>query len=165
MCNKCEGATYCNASCKKKHRAKHKEACERRIAELHEEELERERRAAEFHDEKLFKKPPPNEDCPICMLPLPFLHFGLGGRERAPSFFVYFIWECCEQATSYKCVYINADNVTGPLIPNGDGGYLIEGGVGSKKGTMTMSLAGPGSSLVETAPGVATPQVSRTYFW
>lgn len=73
--------------------------------------------------------------------------------------------EQCEQATSYKCVYINADNITGPLPPIPNGGYLIEGGVGSKKGTMTMSLAGPGSSLVETAPGVATPQVSRTYFW
>ena len=24
ICNKCKGATYCNASCKKKHRSKHK---------------------------------------------------------------------------------------------------------------------------------------------
>ena len=75
-CNKCKSATYCNAACKKKHRSKHKEACERRVAELHEEELERERRAAELHDEKLFKQPPLNEDCPICMLPLPSLITG-----------------------------------------------------------------------------------------
>ena len=73
---KCKAATYCNAACKKKHRSKHKQDCERRIAELHEEEVEREQRAAELHDEKLFKKPPPNEDCPICMLLLPSLDTG-----------------------------------------------------------------------------------------
>ena len=48
---------YCNAACKKKHRSKHKKACERRVAEL--------------HDEALFKEHPPREDCPICFLPLP----------------------------------------------------------------------------------------------
>ena len=72
-CNKCKGATYCNASCKKKHRSKHKQACENRIAELHEEKLECEKKEAELHNEKLFKQPPPAEDCPICMLPLPSL--------------------------------------------------------------------------------------------
>ena len=41
ICNKCKAATYCNAACKKKHRSKHKKDCERRIAELQEEELER----------------------------------------------------------------------------------------------------------------------------
>jgi len=54
---------YCNAACKKKHRNKHKKACERRVTEL--------------HDEKLFKQPPPQfEDCPICFLRLPLLHTG-----------------------------------------------------------------------------------------
>ena len=53
ICNKCKAATYCNAACKKKHRHKHKQECERRVAELREEQLERERRAAELHDEKL----------------------------------------------------------------------------------------------------------------
>ena len=57
-CNKCKMVKYCNAACKKKHRKKHKKACEGRVAEL--------------HDEQLFKEPPPpNEECPICMLPLP----------------------------------------------------------------------------------------------
>ena len=56
-CNKCEIAKYCNAACKKKHRSKHKKACERRAAEL--------------HDEALFKEHPPREECPICFLPLP----------------------------------------------------------------------------------------------
>ena len=75
-CNKCKAATYCNASCKKKHRSKHKQDCERRVAELHDEELERKRRAAELHDEKLFKPPPPAEDCPICFLLLPAMETG-----------------------------------------------------------------------------------------
>src|SRR5210317_710643 len=56
-CNKCKMAKYCNAACKKKHRSKHKKACEKRVAEL--------------HDEALFKEHPPTEDCPICLLPLP----------------------------------------------------------------------------------------------
>jgi len=55
-CNKCKAVKYCNAVCKKKHRSKHKKACERRVAEL--------------HDEKLFADPPPPEECPICFLPL-----------------------------------------------------------------------------------------------
>ena len=55
-CNKCKEVKYCNAACKKKHRSKHKKACERRVAELYEEEL--------------FKEVEP-EECPICMLPMP----------------------------------------------------------------------------------------------
>ena len=56
-CNKCKMVKYCNAACKKKHRSKHKKACEKRVAEL--------------HDEALFKEHPPRDDCPICFLPLP----------------------------------------------------------------------------------------------
>ena len=58
-CNKCKMVKYCNAACKKKHRKKHKKKCEERVAQL--------------HDEQLFKEPPPREECPICMLPLPFM--------------------------------------------------------------------------------------------
>ena len=54
-CNKCKSVKYCNATCKKKHRKKHKKACERLVAEL--------------HDEALFKEVEP-EECPICFLPL-----------------------------------------------------------------------------------------------
>ena len=93
ICNKCKAATYCNASCKKKHRSKHKQDCERRVAELHDEELERERRAAELHDKKLFKMPPLNEDCPICMLPLPSLY--TGRKYRA----------CCGKIICSGCIH------------------------------------------------------------
>ena len=75
-CNKCKAATYCNASCKKKHRKQHKKKCEMRVAELHEEELQRKKRTDELHDINLFKQPPPPEDCPICMLPIPSLESG-----------------------------------------------------------------------------------------
>jgi len=58
ICNKCKEVKYCNAACKKKHRSKHKKKCDRRVAEL--------------HDEQLFKEHPPSEEeCPICMLSLP----------------------------------------------------------------------------------------------
>ena len=66
ICNKCREAKYCNATCKKKHRSKHKKKCERRAAESQ----------AELHEEQLFKQPPPKEDCPICFLPLPSLDTG-----------------------------------------------------------------------------------------
>ena len=56
-CNKCQMVMYCNAACKKKHRTKHKKQCERRVAEL--------------RDEQLFKDHPTPEECPICLLPLP----------------------------------------------------------------------------------------------
>jgi len=56
-CNRCKLVKYCNATCKKKHRSKHKKKCDRRVAEL--------------HDEKLFKEHPPNEECPICLVPMP----------------------------------------------------------------------------------------------
>ena len=57
ICNRCKMVKYCNVSCKKKHKSKHKKKCDRRVAELQEEVL--------------FKDHPPNEDCPICVLPLP----------------------------------------------------------------------------------------------
>ena len=93
ICNKCKVATYCNAACKKRHRSKHKVACEKRVAELHEEQLERVRRIAELHDEKLFKQPPPAEDCDICMLLLPSLH--TGRKYRA----------CCGKRICSGCIY------------------------------------------------------------
>jgi len=80
-CNKCKSVKYCNAACKKKHRKKHKKACERRVAELHEEAL--------------FKDPPPPEECPICMLPLP-----LDGESFAAQF-----QACCGKSICHGCIY------------------------------------------------------------
>ena len=56
-CTACKMVKYCNRDCQIAHRPQHKKECKKRAAEL--------------HDERLFKEPPPPEDCPICMLPLP----------------------------------------------------------------------------------------------
>ena len=76
-CNKCKSVQYCNATCKKKHRKKHKKDCEehvRRNAMLQEEEM---KRAAELLDIVLLKEPTKQEDeCPICFQCLPRLSTG-----------------------------------------------------------------------------------------
>ena len=76
ICNKCKLVRYCNATCKKKHRSK--KQCERRVAELHEEEL--------------FKHPPLAEDCPICFLRIPSMYTGWG------------YYECCGKKICIGCV-------------------------------------------------------------
>jgi len=58
-CTACFMVKYCNRDCQIAHRSKHKKACKKRAAEL--------------HDEKLFKEVEPTE-CPICMEPLPYLN-------------------------------------------------------------------------------------------
>ena len=49
---------YCSRECQLAHRSQHKQACEKRAGEL--------------YDEALFQDPPDPEECPICMLPMPF---------------------------------------------------------------------------------------------
>ena len=78
ICNKCKSVKYCNAACKKKHRTKHKKACERRVAELHEEVL--------------FKDVEP-EECPICMLPLPY-------QSHSSTFMT-----CCGKTICNGCIH------------------------------------------------------------
>ena len=88
ICNKCKQVKYCNAVCKKKHRSKHKKACKKRAAEL--------------HDEKLFKQPPPAEECPICFIRLPTLHTGRKYKTCCGK-------EICS-GCSYAPVYDNQGN-------------------------------------------------------
>ena len=78
---------YCNAACKKKHRSKHKKACEKRAAEL--------------HDEELFKEPPPREDCPICLLPLPI--------DTGQAAF----HSCCGKLICCGCIYAMGEEARG----------------------------------------------------
>jgi len=104
ICNKCKQVNYCNATCKKKHRHKHKKECEEhvRLAAEH---------AAKLHDEKLFKQPTPlHGDCPICFIRLPSLKTGF--RYMA----------CCGKVVcngcSYAPVYDNQGNkVVGKKCP------------------------------------------------
>eukprot|EP00986_Skeletonema_menzelii_P013568 scaffold8039_cov102-Skeletonema_menzelii.AAC.1 len=57
-CTACHLVKYCSVKCQRDHRPKHKKACKKR--------------AAEIHDELLFKQPQSSHrgDCPICCLPL-----------------------------------------------------------------------------------------------
>ena len=82
-----EKVKYCNAACKKKHRSKHKKACERRVAEL--------------HDEELFREHPLREDCPICFLPLP-----IDVREMEFN-------PCCGKVICNGCIYAMREEARG----------------------------------------------------
>jgi len=105
ICNKCKMVKYCNASCKKKHRHKHKKECEehqRLATEKHNEEL---RIAAEKHDEELFKQPPPEDDCPICFIRLPL---GTGMTYMS----------CCGKRICSGCIYAPVYDHKGNEVDN-----------------------------------------------
>ena len=91
-CNKCKSVMYCNAVCKKRHRHKHKNECERRVAEL--------------HDEKLFKQPPPLDDCPICMVRLPNLGRGI------------MYMACCGKMICTGCTHAPVYDDQGNIVPD-----------------------------------------------
>ena len=78
-CGACMMVKYCSSACQKAHRPQHKKECKQRAAELHEEAL--------------FKQPPPPDDCPICMLPLPFDTTQLSFES------------CCGVAICNACMY------------------------------------------------------------
>ena len=77
-CAACMLVKYCSRDCQIAHRPQHKKACKKRAAEL--------------YDEALFKQPPPPEDCPICMLPLP--------DDRHVTF-----ESCCGKEICNGCIY------------------------------------------------------------
>ena len=87
-CTACKMVKYCNRDCQIAHRPKHKKACRKRAAEIHEE---------------LFKPPPPPEDCPICMLPLPWQDTGSKYKS------------CCGKVICSGCIH--AVRLTTPLCP------------------------------------------------
>ena len=95
ICNKCNQVKYCNASCKKKHRHKHKKECEEHV-----------RLAAELHDEELFKQPPPAEDCPICFIRMPSLLTG------------YVYYSCCGKIICNGCAYAPVYDDQGNQVDN-----------------------------------------------
>lgn len=78
-CVACKMVKYCNAACQTAHRPQHKRECKQRAMELHEEAL--------------FKIPLPNEECPICFLPLPSMTSG----KRFKS--------CCGKMICSGCIH------------------------------------------------------------
>ena len=85
-CTACKMVKYCSCECQVAHRPKHKKACKKRAAEL--------------FDEELFKDPPEREECPICMIPLPF-------KDDHSVFH-----ECCGKVICKGCVYAKCQEDT-----------------------------------------------------
>ena len=88
-CTACKLVKYCNRDCQIVHRPQHKKACRKRAAEL--------------HDEMLFKEPPPQGDCPICVIRLP----SMGSGRRYMSCYGKILCTGC----SYADVYDNHGNI------------------------------------------------------
>ncbi|KAL7523841.1 hypothetical protein ACHAXR_000357, partial [Thalassiosira sp. AJA248-18] len=78
-CKACKFVKYCNVTCQKAHRPKHKKLCKKR--------------AAEIFDEAIFKTPPPKDDCPICFLRLPLCQSEIEYQS------------CCGKSLCIGCVY------------------------------------------------------------
>ena len=81
-CTACKLVKYCNRDCQIAHRPQHKKACKKRAAELYEEAL--------------FNEPPPNEECPICMLLLP-----IAAEEHSFE-------SCCGKIICMGCIHAMA---------------------------------------------------------
>ena len=92
-CTACKLVKYCNRECQIAHRPQHKKACEKRAAEL--------------FDETLFKKPPPREECPICMLPPPLYDNSTGTTFHT----------CCGKEICDGCEYAMAESGAKELCP------------------------------------------------
>ena len=86
----CKLVKYCSRDCQIAHRPQHKRVCKKRVAEL--------------HDEKLFKQPPPEEDCPICMIRLPAL----------PTGSTYMV--CCGKIVCSGCIHTFQLRSKGPTL-------------------------------------------------
>ena len=89
-CSACQLVKYCNRECQLAHRPQHKKECKKRAAELHEEAL--------------FKQPPPEEDCPICILRLPLLD---SGRRY---------YTCCGKLICSGCAYAPVYDDKGNIV-------------------------------------------------
>ena len=80
-CTACKTVRYCSRDCQVAHRPMHKKACKKRAAEL--------------FDKELFKDPPEREECPICLIPLPYNEDGLVFHA------------CCGKVVCFGCVHAN----------------------------------------------------------
>jgi len=86
-CKACKLVKYCNRECQIAHRPLHKEACKKRVAEL--------------HDDALFRDPPPPEDCSVCCIPMP--------PDATQTIFK----PCCGKIICYGCSYAMREEARG----------------------------------------------------
>ena len=100
-CTACKSVWYCNVSCQKNHRRAHKKKCKRIELELKsgaDNRLKSGGGNADKSDTKtdddpeLWKPHLPNEDCPVCMVPLPL----------APHESTYLT--CCNKSLCRACI-------------------------------------------------------------
>lgn len=82
-CTACKLVKYCGVTCQKAHRSKHKKACKKRAAEL--------------HDEILFAEPDGTHegDCPICLVP------------HSLDLSKYRMMPCCSKTICQGCYFFN----------------------------------------------------------
>ena len=92
-CAACHLVSYCGVKCQKDHRPKHKHACKKRAAELHEELLFRQPERIHL------------DDCPICFLPSP-----IGPLKST-------VMTCCSQFICKGCAYGNYKRAIDAKIP------------------------------------------------
>jgi hypothetical protein len=80
-CSPCKLVKHCDVTCQRAHWPRHKKECKKRAAEL--------------HDEALFKEPPPNDECPICMQTLPVdVSLQMYQMLRKGYMLWMYIWPC-----------------------------------------------------------------------
>ena len=83
-CTACKQVKYCNVSCQRAHWRKHKKECRKKYADtsqrdghnnasdINVDDVNMGLGAMNISDDKLFQDPPHKEDCPICLLPMPY---------------------------------------------------------------------------------------------
>ena len=104
VCGGCEVTRYCNMDCKVSDRRAHRAVCEAKRRERQIFALEvkaeklRQMLSKATSETNLFAPPPPRDDCPVCMLPLPF-------SDETGSHAVYF--QCCGKRICNGCVFEN----------------------------------------------------------
>jgi len=101
-CTACKSVKYCSVACQKLHRPSHKKECRARAAQL--------------FDEALFKQPPPEEDCAICFLQLPYAGASYAGEE-IPVLYK----SCCGKRLCHGCMYANHGCMFGVRVGTGNG--------------------------------------------
>lgn len=104
-CTACKTVWYCNVSCQKNHRKAHKKECKRIELELKSGADNKfksgggndagESETKTDDDPELWKPHPPNEDCPVCMVPLP--HEFIASHQCA-------YLTCCSKTLCHACI-------------------------------------------------------------
>eukprot|EP00956_Cyclotella_meneghiniana_P040098 scaffold186627_cov20-Cyclotella_meneghiniana.AAC.2 len=85
-CKACKLVKYCGVVCQVAHRAAHKKECKKKAREL--------------FDAQLYAQPPRQEECPICMIPLPLsddksVYMNCCGKIICQGCIYYLTRDCC----------------------------------------------------------------------